>query len=213
MKARILVILLIIFTVVFTGCRRNNDDDNAAATKAPTTAVTKAPTTAPTTAATTAPTTAVTQTPGGTDAVTTASIVNTEDAFLKAISKDGTWIIAILNDMSIDKDLVLEGDFKNGKLDEAGKDVIQRKIALYTQDADRNITNRFTLTAPKLTVKSSQASIQHGKFKGDIYVDVADFQLIDTEVEGNVYFTKQEYMDSFKADETSKVSGKKELAK
>ncbi|MDF2844573.1 MAG: hypothetical protein K0R00_2999 [Herbinix sp.] len=213
MKARILVILLIIFTVVFTGCRRNNDDDNAAATKAPTTAVTKAPTTAPTTATTTAPTNAATQTPDDTDAVTTASIVNTEDAFLKAISKDGTWIIAILSDMSIDKELVLEGEFKNGKQDEAGKDVIQRKIALYTQDADRNITNRFTLTAPKLTVKSPKASIQHGKFKGDIYVDVADFQLIDTEVEGNVYFTKQEYMDSFKADETSKVSGKKELAK
>lgn len=213
MKARILVILLIIFTVVFTGCRRNNDDDNAAATKAPTTAVTKAPTTAPTTATTTAPTNAATQTPDDTDAVTTASIVNTEDAFLKAISKDGTWIIAILSDMSIDKELILEGEFKNGKQDEAGKDVIQRKIALYTQDADRNITNRFTLTAPKLTVKSQKASIQHGKFKGDIYVDVADFQLIDTEVEGNVYFTKQEYMDSFKADETSKVSGKKELAK
>ena len=67
-----------------------------------------------------------------TDVVTTASLVNTEDAFIKAISKDGTWIIATLGDLKIDSDLVLDGTFVNGKKDDAGNDIVQRKIGLYT---------------------------------------------------------------------------------
>ena len=49
--------------------------------------------------------------------VTTASIVNTAAAFENAISNKGTWIIAILKDLTIDKDLVVEGEYKNGKKD------------------------------------------------------------------------------------------------
>jgi peptidoglycan hydrolase-like protein with peptidoglycan-binding domain len=98
------------------------------------------------------------------DAVSTASIVDNTAAFEKAIGSSGTWIIATLKDIIIDKDIVLEGEYKNGKKDANGKDIIQRKIALYTQDANRNVTARFTLTAPKLTINSPQASIQHGTF-------------------------------------------------
>ncbi|MCL6494616.1 MAG: hypothetical protein K6T54_07530, partial [Ignavibacterium sp.] len=61
-----------------------------------------------------------------------------------------TWIIATLNDLTFDKDLVLTGNLKNGKVDKVtGLDSIQRKIALYTQDDKKNVTARFTLTAPK----------------------------------------------------------------
>lgn len=144
-----------------------------------------------------------------TDAVSTASIVDTEQGFKDAISSTGTWIIAVTKDLSISDDIVLDGEFKNGKKDDAGNDIIQRKVALYAQDENRNITARYVLTAPKFTIKSPQASIQHGTFKGDLYVDVDNFALIDTTVEGNVYFTKQEYMDSFTMDETSKVTGLK----
>lgn len=147
------------------------------------------------------------------DVNTTASLVNTASAFEKAIGKDGTWIICLLNDLSIDKDLVLDGEFKNGKKDASGKDVIQRKIALYTQDENKKITNRFTLTVPKLTIKSPKASIQHGTFKGDLYVAVKDFELVDTTVEGNVYFTDNNIKSSFKMDATSKVTGKQEIKK
>jgi hypothetical protein len=139
--------------------------------------------------------------------VTTASIVNTEEAFIKAISSTGTWIIATLNDMTINQELVLEGEFKNGKKDDAGNDVIQRKLAFYTQDEDRNITGKFVLTAPKLTIRSPQASIQHGAFVGDLYVDVDNFQLVDATIDGNVYFTKQAYKDSFTMDGTSSITG------
>lgn len=140
-----------------------------------------------------------------TDAVTTASIVDEESAFEKAIGSDGTWLIATLQDLTFDKDLVLEGDFKNGR------DEVQRKIALYTQDSDRNVTNRFTLTAPKLTIKSPNASIQHGNFKGDLYVETEDFQLVDTKVDGNIYFTSEEAQSGFKMDEESSLSGTQEI--
>ena len=145
------------------------------------------------------------------DAVGSASIVNTAMAFEKAIAKDGTWIIAITKDLSIDKDLVLEGDFKNGKKDADGKELMQRKVALYTQDADRNITARFTLTAKSLTIRSVVASIQHGTFKGDLFVEVDGFQLIDTKVEGNVYFRSEAFKSSFKMDDKSSITGVQEV--
>ena len=159
---------------MLAGCG-SKDDNKDAASQAP--AATQAATKAP--AASTAP-----------DAVTTASIVNTEEAFLKAISKDGTWIIATLGDMKIDKELVLEGTFTN-------KDKPARKIALYTQDADHKITASFKLTAPKLTVKSENSRIQGGTFVGDVYVDVPNFYIQDGGIDGNLYFTKQEYKDTY----------------
>lgn len=154
-----------------------------------------------------------TETTKAPDVVTSASIVDNAAAFEKAIAKDGTWIIATTKDLSTDNKLVLEGEFKNGKKDDKGNDVIQRKIGLYTQDENRNITARFTLTAPELTVKSPNASIQHGTFKGDLIVDVKDFQLVDATVDGNVYFTSEENQSTFKMDDKSKITGKQELKK
>lgn len=148
-----------------------------------------------------------------TDVVTTASLVNTEAAFENAISSKGTWIIATLKDLTIEKELVVDGEFKNGKKDDSGKEIIQRKIGLYTQDEDRKVTARFTLTAPKLTFKSPMGSIEHGTFKGDLYVSGSNFQLKDATVEGNVYFTTDEAKSTFKMDATSKVTGVQELKK
>lgn len=147
------------------------------------------------------------------DVTTTASIVDSNAAFEKAISSTGTWIIATLKDLTFDKDLSLDGEFKNGKKDANGKDVIQRKIALYTQDENRNVTARFTITAPKLTINSPAASIQHGTFKGDLYVNTKDFQLVDATVDGNIYFASDEAKAGFKMDATSKVTGKQEVKK
>ncbi|KGE70916.1 hypothetical protein [Spirochaeta lutea] len=134
------------------------------------------------------------------DVVTTASIVNTNQAFLQAISSDGTWIIATLKDLSFDQDLVLEGAFTN-------RDTPARKIALYTQDADRNVTARFTLSAPKLTVRSENARIQGGTFNGDVYVEAPNFLITDATVQGSVYFSSQEYRDSFQMTNGGAVTG------
>jgi hypothetical protein len=138
------------------------------------------------------------------DAVTTASIVNTNEGFLKAISKDGTWIAATLNDLTFDQELVLEGEFKN-------KDLAARKIALYTQDADHKITASFKLTAPKLTVKSENGRIQGGTFVGDVYVESNGFVLKDAIVEGNVFFAKEEYKATFDPSGNGKVTGVTEV--
>lgn len=192
MKAKAILLSIIMATTVLAGCGAKEE------AKAP------------------APATQQTQ-PAATekkaDVVTTASIVKETEAFEKALGKEGTWIIASLNDITSTKDLVLDGEFKNGKKDKDGKDVIQRKIALYTQDADKKVTARFTLTAPKLTIKSPSARIQSGTFKGDLYVETKDFQLVDAKVEGNVYFANEEAKAGFKMDGTSSITGKQEVKK
>ena len=188
MKARVLVLVLALVLLVslFVGCTQ------------PTPTPTPTPTTPPET------------TP---DVTTTASIVNDEAAFEKAISNTGTWIICALKDMTFTKELVLDGEFKNGKKDDAGKDIIQRKIALYTQDEDKKVTARFNLVAPKLTINSLNGRIQSGTFKGDLYVTAKNFQLVDATVDGNVYFTTDDAKSTFKMDATSKITGKQELKK
>lgn len=192
MKAKAILLSIIMATTLLAGCGAKEE------AKAP------------------APATQQTQ-PAATekkaDVVTTASIVKETEAFEKALGKEGTWIIASLNDITSTKDLVLDGEFKNGKKDKDGKDVIQRKIALYTQDADKKVTDRFTLTAPKLTIKSPNARIQSGTFKGDLYVETKDFQLVDAKVEGNVYFSSEEAKAGFKMDGTSSITGKQEVKK
>lgn len=185
MKVKIAFLVFVLATSIFTGCNNKKENTNNESGN-----------------------TNGNATP---DVVSTASIVDTEEAFLNAISAKGTWIIAITKDLQVNKDLLLEGEFKNGKKDESGKDLIQRKVALYAQDENRNITARYTLTAPKLTVTSPEASIQHGTFKGDLYVSVANFKLIDATVDGNVYFTTEDAKDTFSMDETSKVTGTQEL--
>ena len=209
-KAIFLTLLLTVLLIGLIGCGKKVDNGaNPSSSPAPTTVLVAATAIAEVTTATEiSPTTAP-----STDVVTTASIVNTEDAFLNAISDKGTWIICLLEDMKIDKDIALEGEFKNGKQDDAGKDIIQRKIALYSQDENRTITAKYILTAPKFTISSPEASIQHGTFIGDVYVNVANFKLIDAIVDGNIYFASEEFKTSFSMDETSKVTGKQEVKK
>jgi hypothetical protein len=203
-STKVIISLFLLFSILIAGCGRVT----------PSPQPTKTPT--PTTGATASPIGSPTGSPVATsdqDVKTTPSMVNTNEAFEKAISSEGTWIICLLADLTFEKDLVLEGEFTNGKKDTAGNDIIQRKIALYEQDEDRKVTARYTLTAPKLTINSPEARIQSGTFKGDLYVSSKNFQLVDTTVEGNVYFTNEEAQSTFKMDETSKVTGKQELKK
>ena len=191
MKLKFTLLALTLFISLFTGCTQQQP-------ATPTPAPTATPTVAPT------PNNKV-------DAVSAASIVDNAAAFEKSISKDGKWIICTTKDLSTDKELVLDGVFTNGKKDANGKDIIQRKIALYTQDDKRNVTARFTFKAPKLTINSPQASIQHGTWIGDVYVSVPNFQLVDATIEGNVYFATEEAKSTFKMDDKSKVTGKQEV--
>lgn len=186
MKVKTLIISVIMTATLLTGCA-----GKAAVTS------------------TTTPATTPAKTAASADVVSSASVTSDPAVFEKAISKDGTWIIAITADMNVDKDLVLEGDFK----DKDTPPIVKRKIALYNQDAKHVVTARYTLTAPKLTIKSPMASLQHGIFKGDIYVQTADFKLIDNKVVGNIYFATDADKAGFKMDAKSSVSGVQEVKK
>ena len=138
-----------------------------------------------------------------TDAVSSASLVDSTDKFEKALSADGTWIICPLKDMEIDKDLVLDGTFKK-----TGTETIQRKIGLYAHEGP--VTNaRFTLKAKSLTIKSPNASLQMGTFIGDVYVAETGFTMKETTIEGNLYFATQALLDAYnlKPDTLGSISG------
>lgn len=187
-KILVLLMVLIMTTAVFAGCAKKE-----VATETPaTTETTETPA-------------ADATTEEAVDAVTTASIVDNADALVNALSANGAWLAGTLNDLTYDKEIVVEGAFTN-------KDLPARKLALYTQDDDRKITASFTLTAPKLTVKSENFKIQGGTFVGDVYVEANGFQVgASATVTGNIYFATQEFMDSAIYDESAVVSGTKEV--
>ena len=125
-----------------------------------------------------------------TDVNTTASIVNEANAFVKAVSKDGTWIIATLNDITIDQDVVVAGEFHD-KNDNT-KD-LYRKIAPYTQDADKKIVDSYTITVPKMTIQSPNTKIAGGTIKGDVYVEAKGFNLSqEAKIEGNIFYASED---------------------
>ncbi|AGB40403.1 hypothetical protein Halha_0408 [Halobacteroides halobius DSM 5150] len=148
--------------------------------------------------------TGVTKVKGKADVVTAASITGKEAVFRKAVSEKGTWIVAALNDLTFDEELVIAGTFHDkGK----ASNEVYRKIAPYTQDDSYNVTERYTITAPKFIVKSPNAKFQGGIFAGDVYVKAKGFTIDDATVKGNVYFAKEEYKSSFTTEAGGKVTG------
>ena len=143
------------------------------------------------------------------DVVTTASIVNDAEAFKTAISEKGTWIVAILNDLTVQGDIVVAGQFHD-KNDQT-KD-IYRKLALYSQDENRKITASYTLTVPKMTVQSENFKIHGGTVKGDVYVEAKGFNLDATAtIDGNIHYASEEVKASAVID--GKVTGSADVIK
>ena len=134
------------------------------------------------------------------DAVSTASVVDTAEGFIRAAGSDGTWIIATTQDLTVDREIVVSGEFTR-------RGEIYRKIALYSQDEDRNVTDRYTLTAPRLVVRSENTRIQEGTFLGDVYVEAPGFHLVSATVDGDVYFETEALRDSFEMDDASEITG------
>jgi hypothetical protein len=124
----------------------------------------------------------------------------------------------MLKDLTFTEELLVDGDFKNGKKDDKGTELYQRKIGLYTQDDNKKVTARFTLTAPKITFNSVNGSLEHGTFVGDVYVSGKNFKIVNQKIQGNLYFLNQEAMDTFKiADKegnpVSVITGVQQLKK
>lgn len=127
----------------------------------------------------------------GTDATTAATQVEVTDAesLSSAVSDEGAWIIIFQDDLETDEELTLTGGFEHN-------DEPARKLALYTQDDDRNILEQFTLTAPSITIQNENARIQGGTFAGDVYVEADGFSIPDGTIDGNLIFASEEYQDS-----------------
>lgn len=84
---------------------------------------------------------------------------------------------------------MLEGKFTNNE-------EVVRETALCTSDEDHNVDVRFTLKAPKLTIKSPNTILAAGIFEGDVYVESNNFTLTDGfTVKGNVYFQKKKKLN------------------
>lgn len=132
------------------------------------------------------------------EVVTTASISNDPEDIITGLSAEGAWIHAITDDVTLTEDILVSGTFYDSG-EESGD--VYRKLALYAQDEDRNVTDEFTLTAPMMTVESPNFRIQNGTFVGDVVVSAEGFELADSTIEGNVTFDSQELMDSAKLEE------------
>lgn len=149
-----------------------------------------------------------TQTPSTnetTDATTGPSWVTDEASLEKAVKE--SWIVIVTKDLSTTKDLTFEGGLKKDDV------VTPRLLALYNQDENRNKTASYTLSAPKVTFKEDGSRIKGGTVVGDVYVECNNFELVDATVNGNIHFKDQAAKDSFKMDDTSKVTGTTEVLK
>lgn len=128
----------------------------------------------------------------GTDATSGATVVEVTDAetLSSGVSSDGAWILTFEDDLETDEDLV----FVDGFNDNSGEPA--RKLALYTQDEDRNIIDQFTLTAPSITIQNDSTRIQGGTFAGDVYVEANEFSIPDGTIDGDVIFASEEFEES-----------------
>lgn len=187
MKKKLIVLALAIVATVsiLAGCSGKTAEQNS--------------TTANTTAGSTAATTAKV------DTVASASEINDEAAFEKAISKDNTnYMIIVTKDLTFAKDLTVESGVKKGT---DGKDAPNRSIAPATEDANKKITNRYTITVPNLVFSGENEKIEYGIVKGDVYVQAAGFTLKDATINGNLYFATDDLKNAFKQDATTKITG------
>lgn len=140
-----------------------------------------------------------------TDTVASASQINDEAAFEKAISKDNTNFMIIVNkDLTFTKDLLVDSGVKKGT---DGKDAPNRSIAPAAEDSNQKITSRYTITVPNLVFNGENGKIEYGIVKGDVYVQAAGFTLKDATINGNLYFANDDLKNAFKPDATTKVTG------
>jgi hypothetical protein len=133
---------------------------------------------------------------------TQAIITNTAET-VEALGPNGAWIVIAEQDVSVDKDIVISGEV----YEEEGAEAPRRKLALYAQDSDRNVTARYTLTVPKLIVRHVNTRIQGGIIKGDVYVEAEGFNLRDATIDGNLYFKTSALKNAFEMDDASTVTG------
>ena len=95
------------------------------------------------------------------------TVANEEE--LAIALKEG-YRITIKNDIETNNELIMEGDFSKTDTTEGNKvSHIGRELNLFYIDKSNNVINSYTLSVPKLVIKSNDTTIKGGKIKGDIY--------------------------------------------
>lgn len=187
MKEKIFLIAIFILFTLTVGCSKSNDNVNDLTTE-----------------------NLSIDNKSETDVISSASVATDEASLHKAFEE--SWIIILKNDIVTDKELTLQGDFTKPDKEDPTKMVpAGRNISLYDHDENRNKTVTYTLTSPKLIIRSNDTKIKGGNFIGDIYVEANGFNLVDTQVEGNVIFSKAEYKETYEIDQKSTVTGVQEV--
>ena len=106
------------------------------------------------------------------------------------IGESGTWLVSLTEDVTVAEELVVDGHFYEE--DDTAKPAA-RKLQLSAPNADQAEAAAYTLTVPKMTVKSENFKIEGGTVKGDIYVEANGFYLeAGATVDGDIYFPNQE---------------------
>lgn len=131
----------------------------------------------------------------------TQSVVNDEDSLLEGLSNEGGWIVIFQDDVSSDEELVMVDGFENNNGE------VERKLALYEQDADRNVTGTFTLSAPSITIQNENTRLQYGTFEGDVYVEANGFKLLGGTIDGDLIFASEEFEESAEIDDDATITG------
>ena len=124
------------------------------------------------------------------------------DTIHEALGPDGAWIVLWTDDVTVGDEIVVSGEVYQNE------DAPRRKLALYEQDSQRNVTARHTLTTPRLIIRHANTRIQAGRVSGDVYVEAEGFELTSGAViNGNLYFTDESLRDGATITDDSTVIG------
>ncbi|WP_297713076.1 hypothetical protein [Clostridium sp.] len=180
MKVKFRAVLYLLLISLFIGCNEVNNKINEGASE-------------------------IERNEGKDDLQETLTVANEEEL---AIALKDDYRITIKNNIETNNELIMEGDFSKTDTTEGNKvSHIGRELNLFYIDKSNNVINSYTLSVPRLVIKSNDTTIKGGKIKGDIYVESDGLILDDTKVEGNLYFKDKKNKDSFKLENTASVSG------
>ena len=131
----------------------------------------------------------------------TSAVVGNEADLVEALSEAGAWVIGFTNDVTVNGNLYVEGEFT---LSDAGN-VVQRKIALYSRagGGDRTIVGILNLTFDTLYFNSPGARLMGGyvdgayaTLNGDIVIAHSGALFQNVQINGDLIFANQEALDT-----------------